>query len=42
VLWTDVQQGLMEICRLHFSPDEFRRRMRNVLVACAVPPQVPA
>jgi GT2 family glycosyltransferase len=41
VLWTDVQQGLMEICRLHFSPEEFRRRMRDVLVACAVQPPVP-
>ncbi|MFC4854826.1 glycosyltransferase [Actinophytocola glycyrrhizae] len=40
-LWTDVQQGLMEICRVHFSPEEFRRRMGDVLVACAVPPPVP-
>ncbi|TDV50885.1 glycosyltransferase [Actinophytocola oryzae] len=40
VLWTEVQQGLLEICRTHFSPAEFRRSMRDVLTACAIPPQV--
>jgi hypothetical protein len=38
VLWTEVQQGLMEICRAHFSPAEFGRSMRDVLAACAIPP----
>ena len=38
VLWTEVQQGLLEICRTHFSPAEFDRAMTEVLTACAVPP----
>jgi O-antigen biosynthesis protein len=38
VLWTEVQQGLLEICRTHFSPTEFNRAMTEVLTACAVPP----
>jgi glycosyltransferase involved in cell wall biosynthesis len=37
VLWTEVQQGLLDICRTHFSPEEFGRSMRGVLAACAVP-----
>ena len=37
-LWTDVQLGLMEICRTYFSPQAFGRSMRDVLVACAIPP----
>lgn len=41
VLWTEIQQGLLEICRTHFSPSVFRRSMRNVLAACAVPPPSP-
>jgi glycosyltransferase involved in cell wall biosynthesis len=41
VLWTDVQQGLLEICHTHFSPEVFRRSMRGVLTACAIPPPVP-
>jgi len=38
VLWTEIQQGLLEICRTHFSPTVFRRSMRDVLAACAIPP----
>ncbi|HEX6359823.1 glycosyltransferase [Actinophytocola sp.] len=38
VLWTEVQQGLMEICRTYFSPTTFGSAMRDVLAACAVPP----
>jgi O-antigen biosynthesis protein len=38
VLWAEVQEGLLEICRTRFSPTEFRRSMRDVLAACAIPP----
>jgi GT2 family glycosyltransferase len=41
VLWTEVQQGLLEICRVRFSSGEFRRAMNDVLASCAVPPPVP-
>jgi O-antigen biosynthesis protein len=37
-LWAEVQQGLLEICRTRFSPAKFRRAMRDVLTACAIPP----
>jgi glycosyltransferase involved in cell wall biosynthesis len=37
VLWTEIQQGLLEICRTRFSPTEFRHSMRDVLTACAIP-----
>jgi GT2 family glycosyltransferase len=40
-LWTEIQQGLVEICRTYFSPDTFGAAMRNVLAACAVPPPRP-
>ena len=41
VLWTEIQQGLLEICGTHFSPAEFRRSMRDVLTDCAVLPPAP-
>jgi GT2 family glycosyltransferase/glycosyltransferase involved in cell wall biosynthesis len=41
VLWAEVQQGLLEICGTRFSPTEFRRSMRDVLAACAIPPPSP-
>jgi hypothetical protein len=40
-LWTEIQQGLLEICRTYFSPTEFRRSMRDVLTACAALPPSP-
>jgi GT2 family glycosyltransferase len=35
-LWTDVQQALLDICRVHFSPDRFRAEMNAVLADCGI------
>ncbi|SHE65615.1 glycosyltransferase [Streptoalloteichus hindustanus] len=41
VLWTEVQQALLDICRTRFSPEHFRDNMSAVMVDCGVLPPAP-